>query len=68
MAIKCCYGCVPPKRNPWCHSTCPEYAEQKEKHDKETAAEREKKRIEYGLNSQYASSVIRATKANRKKG
>ena len=21
----CCKGCLPPKRNAWCHSTCPEY-------------------------------------------
>lgn len=25
MAIKCCNGCVPPKRTPTCHSTCPDY-------------------------------------------
>ena len=22
-----CFGCVPPKRTPTCHITCPEYAE-----------------------------------------
>lgn len=29
----CCYGCVPPKREPGCHSTCPEYLKQKAEHD-----------------------------------
>ena len=43
MAIKCCNGCVAPKRYPGCHSHCPEYIEAKAKHDEEKAAERKKK-------------------------
>ena len=38
MAITCCYGCVAPKRHPGCHDHCPEYIEQKAKHDKERIA------------------------------
>ena len=37
MAIKCCFGCVAPKRNPYCHSSCPEYIAEKEAHDKRKA-------------------------------
>lgn len=29
MGIKCCYGCVPPKRYPGCGATCPEYIKEK---------------------------------------
>lgn len=29
MRIKCCLGCQPPKRHAGCHSTCPEYKEQR---------------------------------------
>lgn len=28
MIIKCCRHCVPPKRYPGCHATCPEYIEE----------------------------------------
>ena len=37
MGINCCNGCVPPKRNPYCHGTCPEYEKAKAKHDKDKA-------------------------------
>lgn len=29
MGIKCCYGCVAPKRYPGCGATCPEYKAEK---------------------------------------
>lgn len=32
--IRCCKGCVPPKRHIGCHSTCPEYSEEREEFDK----------------------------------
>ena len=32
MAIRCCNGCVPPKRHLACWETCPDYAREKEKH------------------------------------
>lgn len=31
MAIRCCNGCVPPKRHLNCHSTCKEYIKEKTK-------------------------------------
>lgn len=65
MAIKCCFGCVAPKRYPGCQDHCPEYAEQKVQHDKEMAAYRRQKAIQDGITSQKYYGVIRA---NRKKG
>lgn len=38
--IKCCHGCVPPKRCPGCHGVCPEYLEEKRIHEEEREARR----------------------------
>lgn len=32
MSIKCCYGCVPPKRHIGCHGTCELYREELTRH------------------------------------
>lgn len=68
MAINCCNGCVPPKRTPTCKfdGTCNLYAEAKEKHDQEMAAERKKRDIEAGLSAQYITSMTRAYKNQRR--
>ena len=68
MAISCCRYCVAPKRHPGCHDRCTEYLEEKAKHDAEKAEADKKRRIEYGLDSQYAKSVIRMARICRKKG
>ena len=34
MAVKCCYGCVAPKRYPGCHDHCPEYIAARAEHDR----------------------------------
>lgn len=68
MAIKCCRYCVAPKRHPGCHDHCSEYLEEKAEHDEQKAADDKRRYIEYGLNSQYASSIHRAMKNCRKKG
>jgi hypothetical protein len=68
MAINCCKGCVPPKRTPTCKfdGTCNLYAEAKEKHELERAAERKKRDIEAGLSAQYMTSMTRAYKNQRR--
>ena len=68
MAIKCCNGCVPPKRTPYCHckGNCPEWEAEKEKHDAEKDAADKKKSIECGLTSQVFKRVDRAEKTRRK--
>lgn len=68
MSINCCKGCVPPKRNPWCHGCCPEYLKEKAQHDEKKAEEDRRKRIEHGLNSQCVEGIYRANKARRQKG
>lgn len=61
MAIKCCYGCVPPKRHTACWGHCPDYAKEKAQLD----AQREKQAIQNGVTSQKYDGVRRA---NRRKG
>ena len=33
--IKCCFGCVPPKRYPGCHGKCEEYKKEKAEYKKQ---------------------------------
>ena len=35
MGIKCCKGCVAPKRHPGCHSKCEQFLKEKEEYEKE---------------------------------
>ena len=68
MAINCCQFCVAPKRYPGCHDRCSEYAVEKANHNAQKLEYEKRKRIEYGLNCQYASGVYKARKAAHKKG
>ena len=45
MPIKCCRGCLPPKRNSYCHISCPEYKKESEEHQAQMQAEYESKCI-----------------------
>ena len=55
--IRCCMGCVPPKRKPGCHGTCREYIEEKAALDEEKRAER-KQRIETALSNRIRRNGI----------
>ena len=66
MAIKCCYGCVAPKRYPGCHGTCPDYLAEKAKHDEEKAADYQRRRTQGALNEQRYRAITKVTKHKRK--
>lgn len=66
MAIKCCKGCVAPKRHPGCHGHCPEYIAEKEQYDKEKAVADQKRSIEDGLTAQILTGVNKANKARKR--
>ena len=66
MAIKCCYGCVAPKRYPGCHGTCPEYLAEKVKHDEEMAADYQRRKTQGALNEQRYRAITKVTKHKRK--
>lgn len=66
MAIKCCYGCVAPKRHEGCHGSCPEYLAEKAKHDAERAEEQKRRDLSRNLYEQRYDRVSRALKRKRK--
>ena len=66
MPIRCCNGCVPPKRNSTCHGICPDYIREKTEHDALMEKENMKRSINQGLNKQTGRAVQRATKGKRK--
>ena len=65
MAIRCCNGCVTPKRYPGCHDHCQEYAKDKAKHDAEKAVIDKNKAISGGIMGQKIAGINRAHRANK---
>lgn len=63
----CCYGCVPPKREPGCHSTCPEYLKQKAEHDALKAKADEQRRINQSIYYSRGDKVEKALRYRRNK-
>ena len=68
MAIKCCNGCVPPKRSPTCHGSCPDYIREKAENDARLEDDFRKRSIAAGLNNQTERAVRRASRRKRKRG
>lgn len=67
MAIKCCHGCMTPKRYHGCHAHCPEYLKEKEMHDAEKAKEYLKRHTISNLISQRGEAVSKSNKRRREK-
>ena len=65
MKITCCRHCEPPKRNGECHSTCPEYKEQKAKHDAQREQINKAKFTDHNLYGQTGDRVARANKRKK---
>ena len=66
MAIKCCYGCVAPKRYPRCHGSCPEYLKEKAEHDAKMAEDYKQRTLQRNLYEQKYSGISKATRNKRK--
>ena len=64
--IRCCYGCVAPKRYPGCHGRCPEYLEEKAQDDREKAEINRRKRVNDGLIQEKYAGLKKAYKAHRR--
>lgn len=65
MAIKCCYGCVPPKRHTACHGHCPEYIAEKAEEDEKKRLLREKKALDRAINEQRENRVRKCVKGRK---
>ncbi len=66
MAIKCCNGCVPPKRHPGCHGQCPEYLAEKAEYDRLKALYDEKRDIGNAIYFNRSVKVCKAIKRRRR--
>ena len=64
--IYCCNGCVPPKRNGYCHTYCEEYLAEKAEHERQKAVDDQKRDVKTGLIRQTFIGVEKANRAKRK--
>lgn len=64
--IKCCNGCVAPKRHPGCHDHCPEYGAEKAEHERLKANEFERRKVKNDIYNQRAMHVTKALKNRRR--
>ena len=62
--IDCCEDCKPPKRNGYCHTYCPEYAEQRAELD---AANEEKNSKVITNSNIFGQMISGVNRANRKR-
>ena len=70
MIMKCCHGCVPPKRHTACWGHCPEYIEEKAECDRRKKENNKRNAVSVGIYRQKIDGVFRAVKRhgrNRKK-
>lgn len=65
MAIKCCKGCVAPKRHTACWGHCPEYQKEKAEYDERKAVEDKKRRTDQAIYHQRSAAIAKAMR-NRK--
>lgn len=64
--IKCCKGCVAPKRYPGYHSNCPEYLMEKKLWDEQKKIISEQRQAYNNLYEQRSESVRKALKRKRR--
>ena len=67
MAIKCCNGCVAPKRHTACWDHCPEYLAEKEQDEKEKAKDRLKRKVSSDIYQQRTDRVAKAMRHHGRK-
>lgn len=66
MAIRCCIGCVAPKRHEKCHNHCQDYNTEKIMDIVAKAPAEKEKQAAYSVTAQKADGVDRAYKNRRK--
>lgn len=62
--IKCCFGCVAPKRYPGCHAKCPEYCAEKAEHERIMAQDFERRKVKNDIYNQRSMHVAKALKSH----
>lgn len=66
MGIKCCNGCLPPKRNGYCHTCCKEYIAEKAADEEKKAAADARKKTNHDIYAQKSAGVHRARRKHHK--
>ena len=62
-----CQKCVPPKRHPGCHGTCPDYAESRAKFDADKAKADAGRELKYYTNNKHAKATDGVAKYVKKR-
>jgi hypothetical protein len=65
--MKCCHGCVAPKRHTACWGHCPEYKEERAEYDRRKAIADHEKDVAMSIYYQKSDSVHRALKKHGSK-
>ena len=65
MGIRCCYGCVPPKRHRACWDTCPDYIQEKAEDDKKKQVERDRRAADRAFREQRRQRYRKINKKHR---
>ena len=60
--IKCCIGCVPPKRHTACWGHCPDYAAEKAEYERCKEADVKRRKVKNDIYNQRAEHVTKALK------
>ena len=60
--INCCLGCKPPKRSPYCHSSCQEYLAEKAEYEQRKQKAEQQKQLGYALDNQRITAIHKAWK------
>ena len=64
--IKCCKGCVPPKRHTACHDHCPDYAAEKAEDLRKKQIEKQARAKERALDADRIRAIKKIKKEGRK--
>lgn len=67
MGVFSCKGCIPPKRHPGCHASCPEYIAEKAAHEERKAMHDKERDISCAITNNRTEKVIKALKRHGKK-
>ena len=64
--MKCCHGCVAPKRHEACWGSCPEYLKEKAEADKKKAELYKQSSVSWGIYANRSDRVYKAMKKHRR--
>lgn len=67
MSIRCCYGCVPPRRTHECHGTCKDYIDEKAADEEKKAAEDMRRKVNNSIYQQRTDMVAKALRRHGRK-